>query len=175
MGGTWQPVFDRVPKSRNMRIDRETLFVTSDIESCDAASLETFDEPSSLESLRGAEMPQGAQDQTGFDPSGTNACFGCAVDRRHDGFRPHPVLDMKQGRESDLRVDYTVAGELFKKIPNHESQSLFALHELKTSWRTSEEIGQAGALRRGDELAFILSTRNGRIEPGDNGIAERTI
>jgi len=81
MGGTWQPAFDRVPKRRNLRIDRETLFVTCDIESGDAASLETFDKSGRLESLRGAEMPQGAQDQTGFDPGGTNACFGCAVDR----------------------------------------------------------------------------------------------
>jgi hypothetical protein len=149
-------MFHRVPKRRHLRLDRETLFVTRDIKSYDAASLETFDQPGGLEPLRGGEMPQGAQDETHLNASGTNARLRRAVYRRHDCLGPHAALGMKHRRETNFRVVNAVADELFEQILNDESQRLFVLHELKASRGTSEEIGQAGALRRSDEFTLIL-------------------
>src|ERR1700687_4849917 len=172
MCGTRQPMFHRVPKRRHLRLDRETLFVTRDIKSYDAASLETFDQPGGLEPLRGGEMPQGAQDETRLNASGADACLRRAVDRRHDGLGPHAALGMKRGRETHFRVDDAVASELFEHILDDESQRVLVLHELKATRGTSEEIGQAGALRRSDEFTLVLLLCNGRGEPGYNGIAK---
>ena len=121
------------------------------------------------------EMAQRAQNQPGFDATGSNAGFGGAIHGGHHLLRRQSTLEVQQRREANLGVNHAIGGELLEQILHHQRQRRFVLHQLEAARRTRQKIRQTGAARRSDELALVLFERNGIIQLRHRGVAQRAI
>jgi hypothetical protein len=55
-----------------------------------------------------------------------------------------------------------VAGELLEDVFGGDAERVLRLHELETARGAGEEIGEAGALRRGNEFRVVFFARDVR-------------
>jgi hypothetical protein len=156
VGGAVKAVVQCILKSRNVRIDREAGFVSSDIERGDARAFEALDELRGQHALRLVEVSQRAKNQAAFNPRVCDALLGGAIDEVDYGLGRESLKKMQQWGKANFSVDHLVASELFKDVFGHDAQRVFSLHELKAARGTGEKVGQAGALRRGYELGVVL-------------------
>ncbi len=120
-------------------------------------------------------MAQGAEDEAGFDAGGADALLGGAIDRSNDGFGGEALIGVKERGEAEFGVEDVVGGELFEYIFGDDAQRIFSLHELEAARGAGEKVGEAGALRRGDEFGVVFRAGDFRREPGDGCIAEGAV
>ncbi len=175
VGGAMKAVFDCVLEGWDVGGNRESSFVAGDVEGGDAGACELVDELRGLQALFCIEVAQGAEDEASFDTGGADALFSEAIDGGDDGFGREALIRMKQRGEAEFGVEDVVGGELFEEVFGYDAQGIFRLHKLKTAWGAGKEVGEAGALRRGDEFGVVLGAGYFRSEAGDGGVAEGAV
>ena len=175
MTGTMYPMFVSKLKRFYMSRHRIAGFISGHIEGKYIRSFKLLNELHRLHTLLFGIMTKCTKNQPTFHTCHRLTLRKSSVNGFHHFHRCQSFFQVKQGGKTDLRINYIICFQLFKKIEGHQPQLFFCLHKFKALYRSCQIIHQVGAAHRRNKGMAIILVAHSRIDLLYYFIAETAI